>query len=122
MSLDLWDDLDLLQPPDGNFLEELCSGPFPNVVTDVQTVKADVLAPAASPIPSRACPVAGCKGLLFSGTSALRRHWTMTHLPNVKMYLCPVQGCTFRSPREDKVREHCGKCHKVGASFIDRQI
>ena len=111
MSLDLWDDLDLLQPPDGNFLEELCSGSFPDVDSDVKTGKADVRAPAASPLPSRACSVDGCKGLLFSRTSALRRHWIMTHLPNVKMYLCPVQGCTFRSPREDKVREHCGKCH-----------
>ena len=35
MSLDLWDNLDLLQPPDGNFLEDLYSGPLPNVVTDV---------------------------------------------------------------------------------------
>ena len=56
-------------------------------------------------------PLPDVKELLFSRTSALRRHWIMTHLPNVKMYLCPVQGCTFRSPREDKVREHCGKCH-----------
>ena len=35
----------------------------------------------------------------------------MCHLQAVVMFLCPVIGCKFRIPREDKVKEHVTKNH-----------
>ena len=77
-----------------------------------------VTARSAPPASDKGCPVPACGGAKFGRQFALRQHWLMCHLQSVIMFLCPVLGCKFRSPREDKVKEHATKNH-MGA-FADK--
>ena len=78
-----------------------------------------VTAQSAPPASDKGCPVPACGGAKFGRQFALRRHWLMCHLQSVVMFLCPVLGCKFRSPREDKVKDHATKNH-MGA-FADKE-
>ncbi len=124
----LWDELDLGPPPVDELLTDLLAepecplpGPVAELVIPIverrpEPVAVPVPPATVSPVPSRTCPVPTCRGAMFSRPVALRRHWMVYHMPTIKMPLCPVRGCTFRSPREDKVRAHAGQVHQKAFS------
>ena len=71
------------------------------------------MAERGSPRLTKRCPVQQCQGDVFSRISGLRRHWLLFHLQMIVMYLCPVKTCKFRSPREDKAKEHVLRTHTL---------
>ena len=50
------------------------------------------------------CPATGCN---FVGPSrSLTMHWRSFHDPRVLLYLCPLPGCRFHTPRPQGLRVH----------------
>ena len=108
----------------------LATTPSPAATTPTPLMSAAIPAPATTQNPSspaatssvrERCPVPSCKQHVFSRLSALRRHWLIMHMASIIMWLCPVVGCRFKNPRDDKVKEHCAVAHKeLFKSNIDR--
>jgi hypothetical protein len=57
------------------------------------------------------CPVPSC-GVVVGCANLLRRHWMASHERKLVIFLCPIEGCGWRSKRADKVKEHDRKCHE----------
>lgn len=99
---------------DEGWLQELCDGG--QVSKKTNDVGKDVTATNEPTVEKQinglACPVPTCKTDTFSRPAALRRHWQHYHLRSVVMWNCSAKNCRYRSPRDDRVREHMSKVHK----------
>jgi hypothetical protein len=63
------------------------------------------------------CSVPSC-GVVVGCANLMRRHWMARHERKV-IFLCPIEGCGWRSKRADKVKEHGRKCHEE--AFLDKE-
>ena len=50
------------------------------------------------------CPAAGCA--FFGPYRTLLIHWRSFHDPQVLLYLCPLPGCKFQTPKPHGLRQH----------------
>ena len=58
---------------------------------------------------TKVCPAPGC---LFVGPSrALMVHWRSFHKETILLYLCPLPGCSWQTPKPQGLRQHWENQH-----------
>ena len=85
--------------------------PSPKVSSKIVRPKVSTTEPLESTAANLICPVGSCGGKVFTRPAILKRHWQEFHMRDIRLWLCPIEGCSFVQPREDKTRDHAAKRH-----------